>query len=30
MTTTQPSAAGLAWAQRLIGINTVSRESNLP
>jgi len=30
MTTTQPSAAGLSWAQRLIGINTVSRESNLP
>lgn len=24
------SAAGLAWAQRLVRINTVSRESNLP
>jgi acetylornithine deacetylase len=25
-----PSAAGLAWAQRLVRFNTVSRESNLP
>ena len=29
MTNNQPSAEGLTWAQRLIGINTVSRESNL-
>jgi acetylornithine deacetylase len=28
--TTTPSAAGLAWAQRLVRFNTVSRESNLP
>lgn len=28
--TTTPSAAGLAWAQRLVRVNTVSRESNLP
>ena len=27
---TNPSAAGLAWAQRLVRFNTVSRESNLP
>jgi len=27
---TTPSAAGLAWAQRLVRFNTVSRESNLP
>ena len=27
--TNQPSAEGLTWARRLIGINTVSRESNL-
>jgi acetylornithine deacetylase len=29
-TETTPSAAGLAWAQRLVRLNTVSRESNLP
>nr|MDH4392381.1 acetylornithine deacetylase [Aquabacterium sp.] len=29
-TETTPSAAGLAWAQRLVRFNTVSRESNLP
>ena len=28
--TTTPSAAGLAWAQRLVRFNTVSHESNLP
>ncbi len=27
---TTPSPAGLAWAQRLVRFNTVSRESNLP
>ena len=27
---TNPSAAGLAWAQRLVRFNTVSHESNLP
>ena len=27
---TTPSSAGLAWAQRLVRFNTVSRESNLP
>ena len=30
MTPTQVSDDGLAWARRLVGINTVSRESNLP
>ncbi len=27
---TEPTASGLAWAQRLVRMNTVSRESNLP
>jgi len=27
---TQPTASGLAWAQRLVRMYTVSRESNLP
>ena len=30
MTSSQPSAAALEWAQRLIRFNTVSHESNLP
>lgn len=30
MSDLQPSAAGLEWARRLVRINTVSRESNLP
>ena len=30
MTSAQPSADALAWSQRLVRINTVSRESNLP
>ena len=27
---TRPAASGLEWVQRLVRMNTVSRESNLP